>query len=239
MNLTGFFHHFKHPVCAVTGIFIWFFAFEQAAKSTEPRWESAITAFERDDQQKTYPSDAILFVGSSSIRLWNTLAEDMAPHPIIQRGFGGAKMIDVLKYLDRILGKHSPPALVLFVANDITGNTTTDLTPGNAAQQFVVFTERVLQLLPNTEILIVAVTPTPRRWRAWPQIQALNSRLIAFCESVDRVTFIPTASLFLGSDGLPRSNLFREDKLHLSADGYRIWTTQIRRFLEPVIEQGR
>ena len=215
--------------------FVFHSAFYGKVEADEPKWESAIATFERDDQQTNYPSNAILFVGSSSIRLWDTLAVDMDPHPVIQRGFGGAKMIDVLRYIDRILGRHQPPAIVLFVANDIIGNKSTDLTPTDAAKQFIQFTDRVLKRLPTTEVFIVAVTPTPRRWTVWPQAKELNSLIAERCNCLERATFIPTEAMFIGPEGTPQPELYRADKLHLSPLGYCAWTKQIRRFLDQVI----
>lgn len=201
------------------------------------QWESAVESFERDDALRSYPANAILFVGSSSIRLWESLADDMAPYPVIQRGFGGAKMVDVLTYKDRILEAHTPPAIVLFVANDITGNSKTDLSPDRAAGQFFAFADYVLRQKPETELFIVEITPTASRLDVWPQTMELNNHLSKLCESLDRVTFIPTRHLFLAADGKPLRELFRSDQLHLSPLGYRVWTKQIRAFLDPVMQK--
>ena len=103
------------------------------------KWESAIAAFETDDQKNVYPNNSIMFVGSSSIRLWETLAEDMAPYDIIQRGFGGATTVDVVYYTNRILGDHHLQSIVLFVANDIRGKEHDDLSPEQAVGYFEQF----------------------------------------------------------------------------------------------------
>jgi len=80
-----------------------------------------IENFVAQDSTEDYPENSLLFVGSSSIRLWNTLAEDMAPYPVIQRGYGGAHLRDAIFYTDKLLGKHQPTMIIGFIANDIKG----------------------------------------------------------------------------------------------------------------------
>jgi len=206
-----------------------------ATEPADDRWEPAIRAFERDDRETAYPDDAILFVGSSSIRLWDTLAADMAPHAVIQRGFGGARTADVVRYADRILAGRRPPALVLFVANDIRGDAATDLAPAAAAAQFKAFLDQVRRGSPATVLLVVAVTPAESRWAVWPQIRRLNERLAGLCDKTAHTIFIPTEDLYLGPTGRPQSELFRTDRLHLSPAGYARWTRRIRSYLDPLV----
>lgn len=210
-----------------------------SVQAADDRWEAAIKAFEQDDRQTVYPNDAVLFVGSSSIRLWDTLQTDMAPHPVIQRGFGGAATADVVRHADRLLGKHQPPAVVLFVANDIRGNSETDLTPAAAAELFAAFIERVHYRVPDTTLFVVAVTPTASRWHVWPQIRQLNHLLAARCDELAETVFIPTEDLYLGQDGRPLDELFRPDRLHLSAAGYALWAKRIRSYLDPLLDSRR
>ncbi|MCL6101486.1 MAG: hypothetical protein M1292_03200, partial [Bacteroidetes bacterium] len=99
------------------------------------QYEKDIAAFEQLDKKEKYPENALLFVGSSSIRIWSTLKEDIAPYAFIQRGFGGSRTPDVLQYLKRIAYPHRFSALVFFVANDITGSPK-DLTPKESLHNF-------------------------------------------------------------------------------------------------------
>lgn len=205
------------------------------AEPGENRWEPAIKGFEQDDRETDYPDDAILFVGSSSIRLWDTLAVDMKPHAVIQRGFGGATTADVVRYADRILAAHRPPAIVLFVANDIRGNAATDLKPTEAAALFKTFLGQVHRHSPEAMLLVVAVTPTESRWAVWPEIRRLNELLAGLCDETAHAIFIPTEDLYLGPDGRPLPELFRDDRLHLSPAGYARWTKRIRSYLDPLV----
>ena len=198
------------------------------------KWESAIAAFENDDQNNSYPNDSIMFVGSSSIRLWKTLAEDMAPYHVIQRGFGGATTDDVVYYAERILGNHSLRSVVLFVANDIRGKEE-DLSSEQAVDHFKLFLDKVHAHSRDVPVLIIAVTPTEKRWSVWPQIRDLNNRLASLCDQTKDTVFIPTEDLFLNQDGRPRRELFRDDKLHLNEKGYALWTRRVRSYLEPLV----
>ena len=95
---------------------------------SEAKWGKDILDFEQQDKLEKDPGNAILFAGSSSIRLWSTLKEDVAPYPVIQRGFGGSKFSDLAVFAERIIYPHQFRALVIFEANDITGSTA-DKTP--------------------------------------------------------------------------------------------------------------
>lgn len=203
-------------------------------------FESEIQQFDSLDNSVLYPNDAILFTGSSSIRLWKTLAEDMAPHPVIQRGFGGSKMTDVLHYADRILKNHQCNSVVVFVANDIIGASDgSDKRPEEVAGLFEDFVNIVRYKKGDIPIFLIAITPTASRWKVWPQIRKVNLLLARLADRSQNVVFVPTEDLFLGEDGLPMSDLFIADQLHLSARGYALWTKRLRAYLDPVLDTAR
>jgi lysophospholipase L1-like esterase len=211
---------------------VWTVAIPSSAGADD--WESAIAGFEEDDRTHEHPDDAIVFLGSSSIRLWETLAKDMHPLSVVNRGFGGATTADVVRYADRILGGRPFRGVVLFVANDIRGKPDSDKTPAEAAALFAEVVDRIRVHQPRAFVLLVAVTPTESRWTVWPQIQELNHRLAAVADARTDTVFVPTADLFLAANGLPQPELFRPDRLHLSAAGYALWTTRIRSYLDPL-----
>ena len=130
-------------------------------------WERSITHFETQDKQNPPAENAIVFTGSSSITLWKTLIQDMAPLPVINRGFGGAKINDVVRYVDRIVLPYRPQAVVLFAGtNDISWPK-----PGTALdvlQGFQAFVDAIHVTLPQTPIYYISITPTPSRWKYWP-----------------------------------------------------------------------
>jgi hypothetical protein len=206
-----------------------------SAGSTVDQWESVMVQFEELDRTNSYPPESIFFTGSSSIRLWTTLEEDMAPFPVIQRGFGGSRMVDVLRHADRYIAPHSFGAVVLFVANDISGSEL-DLTPTEVRDLFEQFVLKMRGYNPTAPIFIIAITPNRNRWSVWEQNQTVNHYLAGLADDYLGVIFVPTEDLFLGSDGLPVESLFVSDQLHLSAAGYALWTKRLRSYLDPVLE---
>ncbi len=144
-------------------------------------WEKDIRRFEHLDSVEKYPANAVLFAGSSSIRLWSTLARDMAPYPVIQRGYGGAKLSDFSVFAGRIIYPHPCRAIVLFIANDITGSEA-DKTPEEVRDLFLNVLSTIRQKFPETPVFWIAITPTTLRWKAWPQIEKANMLIQKACK---------------------------------------------------------
>lgn len=221
------------PICVLLGCQ----AQTQIQTDTPPteesplRWEAAIAAFETEDAAETPPDNALLFVGSSSIRLWNTLKEDMAPMPVIQRGFGGSKLGDAIYYADRIVIPYNPRAIVIFSGtNDIAGDN-----PKSAEAVlglYKTFVAKVRESLPTTPIYFIAISPTKARWQHRKIVADTNRLVEAYSASNENLYYIDTASALLDENGASREELFVEDKLHLNADGYAVWTSIIRPALE-------
>ena len=197
-------------------------------------WDKDIQKFEQLDRNEKYPDDAILFAGSSSIRLWNTLEKDMSAYHIIQRGYGGAKLSDFAVYADRIFSPHKCKAIVIFIANDIMG-TAQDKTPEKVAELFRNVLKTIRKSHPSTPVFWIAVTPTPSRWKVWPQIQKANAMIMNICNNKKNTYFIKTDFAFLNENGVPKDELFREDKLHLTIKGYAAWTQIIRKELDNIL----
>jgi len=198
------------------------------------KWEPDIAVFDSLDRTVNYPDDAILFAGSSSIRLWSTLDRDMAPYHVIQRGYGGAKLSDYAVYADRIFAPHKCSALVLFIANDITGSTS-DKSPEEVRELFRYIHQRFRKYNRGAPVFFVEITPTWRRWKAWPQIDVCNETIRKWCEQKSNTYFIETTPTFLNSEGKPIQEYFRSDSLHLNSDGYKVWTGIIKGEIEEVI----
>jgi lysophospholipase L1-like esterase len=207
-------------------------------REPDSKWEKEMLAFEALDREHDYPEHAVLFTGSSSIRLWETLEADMRPHPVIHRGFGGATMTDVVRLADRYIRPHRFAAVVVFVANDISGKPASDRTPQEVCRLYEAFIRRIRSYDAAAPILIVAITPTESRWRVWPAIREANRLLAALCDSEPGVVFVPTEDLFLGVSGRPIPGLYQDDRLHLSPAGYALWTRRIRSVLDPILAVG-
>jgi hypothetical protein len=193
-------------------------------------WDKDIQKFEQLDRNEKYPADAILFAGSSSIRLWSTLEKDMSPYHIIQRGYGGAKLSDFAVFADRIITPHMCKAIVIFIANDIMG-TAQDKTPKEVSALFRNVLKTIRKSHPSTPVFWIAVTPTPLRWKVWPEIQKANAMIRNICDNKKNTYFVKTDFAFLNENRVPKDELFRDDKLHLTEKGYAVWTDIIKKEL--------
>jgi len=199
------------------------------------KWAGEIAAFDKLNQTEKYSDQSILFVGSSSIRLWSTIKEEMAPYPVIQRGFGGSNSPAVLHYIEQIAYPHQFQAVVIFIANDITGSPN-DLTPKQSTENFRQIVKIIRAKYKKQPVFIVAVTPSQSRWKKWPVIQENNENLKALCKKGKNLYFIETAQSFLNDKGEPRNELFRDDYLHLNHDGYLVWGKLIKAELDKILK---
>ena len=177
------------------------------------------------------PDNALLFLGSSSIRLWETLAQDMAPYPVIQRGYGGAHLRDAIFFTDALLGDYQPAMIIGFIANDIKGDPQ-DESPAKVKRLFKFFLKQIRARHPETPFLWVEITPTKSRWAQWEEIKVVNQKIKAYCEKTPHLYFVETADAFLTKEGLPRTELFIEDQLHLNPQGYNLWSSIIKKEIE-------
>jgi lysophospholipase L1-like esterase len=192
-------------------------------------WEPDIQKFEAVDRLQPPPADVIVFTGSSSITFWSTLAQDMAPLPVINRGFGGSRLNDVVHYAPRLVVAYRPRAVVLFAGtNDLSGpkpKTAQEVFDGYRA-----FVDVVHAAL-DTSIYYISITPTPSRWKLWPIVQEANRLIAAHTTTDPRLHFIDMTDVILGTDGKPDRSLFRIDRLHPNPKGYAVWTAKIKPIL--------
>ena len=206
-------------------------------KQSAEKWNKDILNFEQQNKNERDPDNAILLAGSSSIRLWSTLKEDVAPYPVIQRGFGGSKFSDLAVYAKDIIYPHDFRALVIFEGNDITGDVS-DKSPQEVARLFKYIVKTVRRKYPTKPVFVIEITPTPSRWHVWPKIRQANQMLKEICLKMPATYFIETSSSYLNKDGEPRNELFIKDKLHQNHDGYKIWGNLVRIRLDEVLNKG-
>lgn len=198
-------------------------------------WETEIHKFEELDKNETYPDNSVLFTGSSSILRWESLSEEMAPYPVIQRGYGGAKLSDFAVYAERIIYPHNSSAIVIFIANDIAGSPT-DKEPQEVLKLFRYVVKTIRKKFPETPVFWISITPTQSRWEVWPEIREANYLIRNYCEKTRDLYFIDTENFFLNKDAAPRNELFVADMLHLNAEGYGVWTKIIKNELDKVLK---
>jgi lysophospholipase L1-like esterase len=194
------------------------------------KWEPEIEHFETADALTGQPEGAILFVGSSSIRMWRTLTHDMAPLTVINRGFGGSTLADCVYFAPRIVNRYKPSAVVLYAGDN-------DIAAGSAPEQvladFKRFVMAVRKELPNTKIFFISIKPSPARWNLWNKMRKANELVAQYIKTQKRLEYLDIATPMLDKAGQVRANLFLGDRLHMNAVGYNIWTAVIK---SPLLE---
>lgn len=199
-----------------------------SAAAQPGRWEKELAAFAARDTEAPSPAGGVVFVGSSSIRLWD-LDKSFPKVKAINRGFGGSQIADSVEHADLLVLRHKPRTIVFYAGdNDIAQGKT----PGTVANDFRAFAAKVHAALPGTRIAFIAIKPSLQRWKLIAQVRDANSRIRAFCETDDRLGFVDVDGPMLGWDEKPRPELFVADGLHLSPAGYELWTTLVRPFVE-------
>jgi len=189
-------------------------------KPTPQKWEKEIAAFEAADRETPPQKGGIVFVGSSSIRFWKTLAEDFPHHRVLNRGFGGSQVEDSVYFADRIVIPYAPRMVVMYAGgNDINFGKK----PEEVFADFKAFVGKVRAALPETEIAYISIAPNPKRWAQVESVKAANTLIADFCARGPKLKFINVFPAMLGPDGLPKPDIYRDDKLHMVDKGYRIW----------------
>ncbi|MCD0260281.1 hypothetical protein JWH11_20685 [Xanthomonas melonis] len=200
------------------------------AQVSNAAWEQDMQRFAASDARQSPPRHGIVFVGSSSIRFWETLAQDFPGKPVINRGFGGSEVRDSTWYADRIVIPYAPRQVVLYAGdNDLNSGRT----PEQVRDDVVAFVTRIRQELPDTRISYLSIKPSPARAQLLPSVIAANGLIKDALATLPRTDYVDVYTPMLDAGGKPRPQLFREDMLHMTADGYALW----RKAVAPVLEQ--
>lgn len=197
-----------------------------SAQDVSSRYESAIRAFEQLDSAVGSRPEAILFLGSSSIGMWKTLAEDMQPLPVLNRGFGGSTLSEVAYYAPRILLPHRPALIVLYAGENDLANE--ERAAAAVTEAFLRLSTFLKQNLPNAQLYYISIKPSPARWHYWEKFSEANEALRAIMNQEQNYHFIDLTSSMLTPYGLVRDDIFLEDMLHLNETGYAIWTSVLK-----------
>ncbi|HPD31163.1 MAG TPA: GDSL-type esterase/lipase family protein [Phycisphaerae bacterium] len=192
------------------------------------RWERDIAAYEATDRIHPPPKGGVLFIGSSTIRRWKTLAEDFPDHQVLNRGFGGSQIIDAVHFAERIIFPYEPRMIVLRAGgNDIHAGKS----PEQVFADYKAFVAKVHARLPNTQIVYISNNPTPARWPEWEANKTLNTLIENYTRQRPCLKYLETSDLVLRSDGQLREELFVADRLHYNAEGYRLLAERLRPLL--------
>src|SRR5262245_8923298 len=201
-----------------------------AAVAAEPghdfaRWEKEIAALELSDKTNPPPQGGLLFIGSSTIKRWTTLAQDFPEHKVVNRGFGGSQICDAAHFAARLIFPHRPKMILLRAGgNDINAGKSTE----EVFADYQEFVTTVQAKLPEADIVFIGLSPSIARWKQAEKEKTFNELVRKFSAGKPHLKYIETYEMVHGQDGQPRAELFVADKLHFSPAGYKLLTDRVR-----------
>jgi lysophospholipase L1-like esterase len=207
---------------------------EPVADPDPNRFADEIKAFAGWDSKNAVPVEPVLFVGSSSIRLWRT-RECFLDLPVVNRGFGGSHISDVIFFARRIVLPYQPKAIVFYAGDN-------DIAAGKSARRVLDDYRRFVALvhagLPAARVIFITIKPSESRWTLWPEMRKANESIRAFCAEDRRLFFADLAAPLLGPHDRPNGELFLSDKLHLNANGYEVWSKALGPIMQKALAPG-
>jgi lysophospholipase L1-like esterase len=213
-------------------IFVVVFGFQIAflhathAQQHGPFWDE-IQQFKHQDSLQPPPQHAILFVGSSSFRIWKSLPNDFPDYMIINRGFGGSTLNDVIHYANDIIFPYHPRQIVIY-CGDNDAASSPFISVDSIYNRFVRLYDLIRKKLPQAEITFVSIKPSPSRQQLMPLMDAVNWKIQQFLSHQPHASYVDVYHLMLDEKGLPRKDLFLSDMLHMNRKGYLIWIKAIQ-----------
>ena len=194
------------------------------------KWTAEIDKFTQADALNAPAKGAVVFVGSSSIRRWSSLAADFPGVTLLNRGFGGSELTDSVFFADRIVIPYAPRLVVVYAGeNDLQAGKS----PESVLAAFQAFHTKIHAALPKTKIIFLAVKESPSRAKIREKVLLANTLVAADCAKDPRLTFVDVATPMLDAKGQTRPELFVEDQLHMKPAGYAIWTKVLAPYLKP------
>ena len=201
-----------------------------AAQEDRPFYND-IRGFKIADSIQAPPQDAILFVGSSSFRMWNDLQKDFPKKTVINRGFGGSSLPHVIDYANDIIFPYNAKQIVIYAGeNDFAASDTVSAqTVANRFQQLFYL---IREKQPEVPIVFISIKPSPSRAHLMRKMSEANHLIKEFLDDQKKTEFVDVYTLMLNETGHPREDIFLEDKLHMNRKGYDIWKKALKRHLK-------
>jgi lysophospholipase L1-like esterase len=210
--------------------FFLFLAFSSHKSAAQPFIED-IQNFKKQDSIAAPPKNAILFVGSSSFTNWKDVQSYFPTHIIINRGFGGSSLTDVIRYANDIIFPYQPKQIVIYCGeNDIAGDSV--VTGKMVYERFKQLFEIIRKKSPNVPIAFISLKPSPSRWYLKEKMIDANIRIKKYLKKKNNANFINVYNAMLDANGTPKKEIFLEDNLHMKANGYAIWQKIIEPYLK-------
>lgn len=191
------------------------------------RYQPDINRYQSENRELKDTSCDVLFVGSSSINMWDNIYQDMHPLKIIRRSYGGAAIRDMIYNYNTIARGYRPKSIVLYVENDLTGSKE-DITVGETYDFFRIFINRLKRDYPGVPVFVLSFKPSPARIKMLSKQKAINLLLEEYAEKEVQVSYVDVASCMYNREGEIRTDIFRDDNLHLNQTGYDLWTAILK-----------
>ena len=212
-------------------LFLFIFAVQLVAFAQQPvPFEKEINAFEQQDKTSPPPKKSILFTGSSSIKLWQTLQTDFPDKKVLNRGFGGSKLTEVIYFADRAIIPYKPKQIIIYAGeNDVASG---KVTAQEVHDRFVTLFTKIRKSLPKTPIVFISMKPSPSRRKFLPITMEANELIKNYIGKQKRAQYLDIYTPMLDANGEIKGELFRADSLHMSPKGYEIWTEKLKPLLK-------
>ncbi|MFK8008504.1 MAG: GDSL-type esterase/lipase family protein [Saprospiraceae bacterium] len=201
------------------------------SKSDAPfaRFQNEIDNFIEQDKKNSFPKKEVMMTGSSSIRFWTTMDKDFPKFSVLNRGFGGATIPEVLHFAGKYIFQHEPQIIVFYCGeNDISEGAS----PETVFASFKTFVKIIETRLPETKLIYISMKPSIARWNLWPEYQAGEKLIKEFVNKNPKIEYMDSSISMLEKNGEVRKDIFVEDGLHMNAKGYEGWTEQLKPILE-------
>jgi lysophospholipase L1-like esterase len=200
------------------------------AQDERPPFWNDIQAFKHQDSIQEPPQHAILFVGSSSFTKWTDVQNYFPGYTIINRGFGGSSLPDVIRYENDVIFKYKPKQIVMYCGeNDLAGSDT--VTAQMVVDRFKKLFKDIRKRFSNIPFVYISLKPSPSRWQLHEKMIAANNQIENFLAQKKNTVFVDVYHKMLGADGMPIKEIYVEDNLHMNAKGYAIWKKEIQPIL--------
>lgn len=199
-------------------------------KAQQSPFYADIQAFKKQDSVQAPPNNAILLIGSSSFTLWKDVQTYFPGYVLLNRGFGGSSLPDLIRYADAIIFPYQPKQIIIYCGeNDLASSDT--VTASMVVDRFKTLFGMIRAKLPTTPVAFVSLKPSPSRQHLMTKMVAANNEIRKYLKTKPRTAFIDVYHAMLTKEGLPISTIFVEDNLHMNAQGYAIWKQVIKPYL--------
>lgn len=173
-------------------------------------------------------AEPVIFIGSSSIRMWKSLEQDFPNFSVLNHGFGGSEYSDIVKYQEQLIEEFEPSVIVVYAGDNDIAN---EKTPEKVAEDADMFIDALRRSAAGALVIVISAKPSVARWELKDKYIELNTLLKQMADSYDHVVFVDVWSPMLKSNGEVNAKLFLEDGLHMNEKGYAIWKNALLPFL--------